>query len=687
MRKFLLDYLQAKEAEEQKSAFNPAELAMAAQTKLETIRRNAGQVFSTFGGLPGVFAEALSKLVTESGSGQFGQFVFLFLIALAVAAGAEFFVRRRLAAAGFYDLREADGLAAKLTIFGWRLLLAAGHTILFSAVAALVFFALGSEQRLFRVTFVFYLTAIAMMRMLWALIDTFLSPTVPHVRIPNYSDGEALEFRRALAIAMGFGTFGFFTCALFSVYGIHGPVHVLLLMLCGTITVGLLIWAFISCRKAIAADVLSVGSEPGRARQMFSKAWPYLASVMIALVWTGLVLATFAEVSTLPGAGVVTLLLILLAPSFDVALEREAVRCADTDREMMAAIARSSRIALAIVVFLLLSYFWDVDLTAAANTGIGTIITTSGLKIALSLMLAYLLWNATKVWIDRKIKEEELAAAAASGQDLAEQEIGGTGQSRLRTLLPLFKLTFQITIAVIAGMLVLSSLGVDIAPVLAGAGVIGLAVGFGSQTLVRDIVSGVFFLMDDAFRLGEYVDIGDVKGTVEKISLRSFQLRHHRGAVNTVPFGEIRVLKNYSRDWAIMKLRFRVSFDADLEKVRKIMKAVGRDLLEMEDIKEDFIQPFKSQGVLEVDDYGFVVRAKFMSKPGKQFLIRRHAYQAVQKAFADNGIEFAKPEVRVVVGDEDEGDDEKAVERAAGAAVQIDAAKRMQQKAQEGAAE
>jgi len=266
-----------------------------------------------------------------------------------------------------------------------------------------------------------------------------------------------------------------------------------------------------------------------------------------------------------------------------------------------------------------------------------------------------------------------------TGADLAEMEIGGAGQSRLRTLLPLIRRTFQISIALVTIMIVMSALGIDIAPVLAGAGVVGLAIGFGSQTLVRDVVSGVFFLLDDAFRLGEYVDVGEVKGSVERISIRSFQLRRHRGAVNTVPFGEIKVLKNYSRDWAIMKLRFRVSFDADLERVRKIMKAVGNELLENPEIREDFLQPFKSQGVLEVDDYGFVVRAKFMCKPGKQFVIRRFAYLAVQRAFAENGIEFATPEVRVIVDDDDNGEQsEKRAEYAAGAAAKITGAKQVQ---------
>ncbi len=253
---------------------------------------------------------------------------------------------------------------------------------------------------------------------------------------------------------------------------------------------------------------------------------------------------------------------------------------------------------------------------------------------------------------------------------MAEAEIGGTGLSRMRTLLPLFKRTGQATVAVISFMIVLSSLGLDIGPVLAGAGVVGLAIGFGSQTLVRDIVSGAFFLMDDAFRLGEYVDLGSVKGSVEKIAIRSLQLRHHRGALHTVPFGEIQTLTNYSRDWAIMKLRFRVPFDTDVEKARKIIKAVGVRLMDHPEVGPDFLQPFKSQGVIEVDDYGLVISTKFMSKPGKQFLIRRHAYIAVQKAFAENNIQFARPEVRVSMNQEEQtqADDEKSIGLAGGAA-------------------
>ena len=128
-------------------------------------------------------------------------------------------------------------------------------------------------------------------------------------------------------------------------------------------------------------------------------------------------------------------------------------------------------------------------------------------------------------------------------------------------------------------MAVISALGVNITPLLAGAGIIGLAIGFGAQTLVKDIISGMFFLIDDAFRKGEYIDIGDVKGTVEKISVRSMQLRHHNGPLNTVPFGEINFITNFSRDWVVMKLPLRLTYDTDAEKVRKMIKKLGQEML------------------------------------------------------------------------------------------------------------
>jgi small-conductance mechanosensitive channel len=241
-------------------------------------------------------------------------------------------------------------------------------------------------------------------------------------------------------------------------------------------------------------------------------------------------------------------------------------------------------------------------------------------------------------------------------------------------LLPLFRNFILIVILVTIVLIVLLELGVNVSPLFAGAGVVGLAVGFGSQALVRDVFSGAFFLFDDAFRKGEYIDIGDVKGTVEKISVRSFQLRHHRGPLHTIPFGEIRFLTNFSRDWVIMKLPLRVTYDTDVEKVRKLIKKLGQELLEDPVIGKDFLQPLKSQGVIEMQDSAMIIRVKFMTTPGEQWMIRKRVFEEIRDLFEREGIKFAHREVTVRLADgkvDDLTDQEKeAVTAAAQSAIE-----------------
>ncbi|NRB21090.1 MAG: mechanosensitive ion channel [Rhodobacteraceae bacterium] len=273
----------------------------------------------------------------------------------------------------------------------------------------------------------------------------------------------------------------------------------------------------------------------------------------------------------------------------------------------------------------------------------GSVASERAIDVTSILFIGYVVYHLFRIWIDSKIAEET--------GDVDEGELGdeggANGASRLATLLPLFRGGILAVVVVSIGLIVLLELGINVSPLFAGAGVVGLAIGFGSQTLVRDIFSGAFFLVDDAFRKGEYIDIGDVKGTVEKISVRSFQLRHHLGALQTIPFGEIRVLTNYSRDWVIMKLPLRVTYDTDVEKVRKMIKKLGQELLNDPVIGENFIQPLKSQGVIEMQDSAMIIRVKFMTKPGDQWLVRKKVYEEIRQLFEREGIRFAHREVTV----------------------------------------
>jgi moderate conductance mechanosensitive channel len=315
-----------------------------------------------------------------------------------------------------------------------------------------------------------------------------------------------------------------------------------------------------------------------------------------------------------------------------------------------AVIMRNSRIALAVVAVVLVARLWGFDAAEFGSTGLGARVTEAVFQIIITLLLASSAWSVVKIAINRHLPHEKRDALA-----LVTDEGAGHGLSRIETLLPLVRMFLFVTIVAMTLMSVVSAMGVNIGPLLAGAGVVGIAVGFGAQTLVRDILSGIFFLFDDAFRIGEYIDIGEGKGTVERMSIRAVMLRHQAGYIYTVPFGAIRRVANYSRDWTIMKLEVRVPFSTDLERLRKVVKQVGTEMKADPEIGPMFLQPLKAQGVNRIDASAFVVRIKFMARPnGEAFVLRRHVFTRIQEAFQKNGIQFASP--RVVV----EGDDERA---------------------------
>ena len=301
---------------------------------------------------------------------------------------------------------------------------------------------------------------------------------------------------------------------------------------------------------------------------------------------------------------------------------------------------RIGRIILIGIITIIVGKLWGVNLRNLTEAGFGAQVAANAVGCVLILILGYLAWEVTNLTINRRLARE-----APTGESGAAE--GGTGQTRMATILPILQITLQVSIIILTVLLALSQLGVNITPLLAGAGVLGLAIGFGAQTLVKDVVSGVFFLLDDAFRLGEFITVGDTNGVVSKISVRSLQLRQDTGQLHIIPYGSMSQLTNNSRDWVTMKLRFTVPFDTDQDKVRKLFKKVGQDMMEVPELAEILINPFKSQGAAEVTDVGIVIRGKFSTVPGGQFTIRKEVFSRVQKAFEANGIEFARKEVRV----------------------------------------
>lgn len=424
-----------------------------------------------------------------------------------------------------------------------------------------------------------------------------------------------------------------------------------------------------------------------------AKAYPIYAIAVSIVMWMVVnILINFGQLEILLSKPhYKTMALLLCAPILDTlvrALVRHLVPPM-TGEGMIAEYAYASakrsyirigRILVFALMMLLISRVWGVSLGHLASTaGVGLHVASNLIEVMIILATGYLIWELISLWINRKLAAEQTAL----GFDLTDDEPGGgeggaAGGSRLSTVLPLILSIAKVTIITIFGLLALANIGVNITPLLAGAGILGLAVGFGAQKLVSDIVSGIFFLIDDAFRTGEYVSVEGTVGTVEKISIRSMQLRHHKGPVHTIPYGAIPNITNYSRDWVIMKLKFTVPFESDPMKIKKIFKKIGNDMMQVPEYAEDFLQPFKSQGVFDFDDVGMIIRGKFMAKPGRQWTLRKEIFNRVKAAFEEAGIDFARREVRVAIPNLDQSEELSEQDKATITAAAAEAAQQVE---------
>jgi len=498
--------------------------------------------------------------------------------------------------------------------------------------------------------------AIVIVRLMAIFLRFMLAPNQPSLRLVSTDNWTARFIFVNFVILSGVVGVGLYLLVLMNNFELSGAEP--LRFWVGTYLYVSIVYVTWRARKGLTSIIKGPDEHLTPGLERMAAWWPVFSIIVMLFqfIITQAVRST-GSFDISPGTGVTTLAIIVLLPFLDTMargvirhmvppMQGEGPIAEAAYYEARNSFARISRVVLFALLILVIGLLWGINFQNLAAAGIGAQLAANLLGSIMVLAVGYLIWEAVNLWINRQLAKD-MPVVVDGGE--GDGEGGGAGKSRLATVLPLIRMALQITIITITVLLALSRLGVNITPLLAGAGVLGLAVGFGAQTLVKDIVSGVFFLLDDAFRVGEYIDIGGTVGTVEKISVRSLQLRHPNGPVHIVPYGEIPLLTNHSRDYVIMKLRFTVPFETDLEKVRKLFKKIGQQMMENPALAESFIEPFKSQGAAEVNDVGIVVRGKFKTKPGAQWAIRKEVYSRVQKAFEENDIDFARKEVRVQI--------------------------------------
>jgi small-conductance mechanosensitive channel len=571
---------------------------------------------------------------------------------------------------------------------------------IFAIVVLALFFFFMDRSGPQRVLIATYLAAFLIVMAVHLVSRFFLAPKVPVLRFLPIDDQSAVYLHRWLIAITAVVTFGWFTCAIFRLAGASEANHLIMVALVALVAVAMIIIMILQKRQQVRQSLAKDLPETGF-RAYLARIWHILAIIAALLLW---LLSAFNQFlgGIRPGApGIQTLLLVplyflldwalrqMLQVAFGIAarpdeisqtlifsdseisdstaeaseettVERSGYETAEEtgeeDKEAALTITESEekvigkhlnmrrlnriiggglRIVLGAFVFFYLLEVWGVDIQ------FGITVTKAASNILIVVLICYVLWEVISAMIQRRLAAE----MPDSDEDMEE---GGAGGSRIGTLLLLLRKFMLAVIIVMATLIMLSSIGVNIGPLIAGAGVIGLAIGFGAQTLVKDIIAGVFYLMDDAFRVGDYIEAAGTKGMVEHISLRSLRLRHPRGMINTIPFGGIGIVTNMSRDYIITKLDFRVRYDTDIEKVRKIIKKkVYEPIMQNEELAPKLLESIKSQGVRQLDDSAMIMRIKYKTRPGEQFVIRKEVYRLMQEAFREAGIEFAHRNVTV----------------------------------------
>lgn len=390
---------------------------------------------------------------------------------------------------------------------------------------------------------------------------------------------------------------------------------------------------------------LAPGSAAPQARRRIMPRWWFaLAAVMVLVVWLAWSIGVLLLEFSIYHALVWSLRIAAFALIVDAVLGLSAAAPSESVAPASSWIPfaqRSIRVAAILAISILLADLWLVDELGLIGRAAWEPLRRSLITAALTLVAGYTAWRYLNRWTEAHL------SAAKQDMDPTLEDGEAVPASRLTTVLPMLRVLFGITIVVLATLVALSELGVNIGPLLAGAGVFGLAISFGSQALVRDIVSGIFFLTDDAFRLGEYIDTGRLKGTVEKISMRSLRLRHQNGQIHTIPFGQLTSITNFSRDWQTVKFNVRLARDTGLEKARKAVKQIGQDMMKDPELSKELLLPLKLQGVAEITDNAIVARLKFTVRPTNPSGIQREALKRLYKEFGEKGIDFASGTVIV----------------------------------------
>ncbi|MGF7111097.1 small-conductance mechanosensitive channel [Pseudomonas laurylsulfatiphila] len=275
---------------------------------------------------------------------------------------------------------------------------------------------------------------------------------------------------------------------------------------------------------------------------------------------------------------------------------------------------------------------WGMSLIRFTE-GDGHEVSVKLLSLAGTLLFAWLIWILSDTAVHHALTRSRK----------------GLANARAQTMMPLIRNVLFVAIFIVALIVALANMGMNVTPLLAGAGVIGLAIGFGAQSLVADLITGLFIIIEDSLAIDDYVDVGGHLGTVEGLTIRTVRLRDIDGIVHTIPFSEIKSIKNYSREFGYAIFRVAVPANMDIDNAIKLMREVGQKMRTDPLQRRNIWSPLEFQGVESFESGNAILRARFKTAPIKQWEVSRAFNLSLKRHMDEAGLDLATPRMSIQV--------------------------------------
>jgi len=554
------------------------------------------------------------------------------------------------------ESRDGAGVAVRFLLLLVRAALQIMPLALFLAVAYAAMPLVQAEDRV-RIVAVAVINAYAVVRAIMIVVHALFATRAEALRIFPLS-GETAHYlviwvRRFSVLSV----FGYYLAGALPLFGMTAEGHAVLLRLLGLMLTAMVVIFLLQNRMPVARAIRSFGGADLQGglrllRDRLADVWHVLAILYAVAIFIVGALAVEGGFRFMLQATLATGLILLLARLTGGALHRVLDRGfaigAETRQRYPGLETRANRylpflhMVVRAVIWLLaglaLLQVWGVDALRWFETPFGQKLLASTFSITIVLVLALLFWELVNSAFERYLSQTD-----QNGNTVSRS-------ARARTLLPLLRNVIFILLVAVIGLIVLSELGVNIAPLLAGAGVIGLALGFGSQKLVQDVITGAFILFEDSISVGDVANVGGQAGLVEGITIRSIRLRDLEGKVHTIPFSAVGTVTNLTKEFSFYVLNVSVAYREDTDHVIEVLKEIGADLQAAPEFGCNMLGPIEVLGVDSFADSAVIIKARLKTLPLKQWAVGREFNRRMKKRFDELGIEIPFPHLTLYQG-------------------------------------